>query len=102
MSAAFRQFRSGPTLGLLVALCVACGSGPSGPTTPSVELLNEPGPFAVGRRTVELVDSGRTTAEAGGVPGANFRLLVADVYYPAASGEARWLVGTVYRVRRPV
>ena len=38
------------------------------------------------------MDSGRTTAEAGGVPGANFRLLVADVYYPAASGEA----GVIY------
>jgi predicted dienelactone hydrolase len=97
MSVVFRGFRSGPTAGLLVALCVACGSGPSGPTTPPVELLNADGPFAVGRQTVELVDSGRTTAEAAGVPGVGSRRLVADLYYPADAG----LVGMVYEGATP-
>lgn len=84
-------------IGLFSMVLWACGSGPSGPTATPVELLNSSGPFAVGRMTVELVDSRRPTADAGGVQGADFRLLVADVYYPAASGEA----GVIYEDATP-
>lgn len=54
------------------------------PTVPTADQVAAPGPYAVGMRTLDLVDASRPTPPNGAFPGAPERTLVTDVYYPAA------------------
>lgn len=54
------------------------------PAIPTAEEVAKKGPYAVGTRTLELIDTTRETPPNGDFPGAPSRTLVTDVYYPAS------------------
>jgi len=53
--------------------------------------LLQPGPYAVGKENVRLVDSQRTTAAHNGNPEMAERVLETSVWYPAHNRHLEWL-----------
>jgi len=72
-------------LALLLGTCAACSDGDDASTTLDLATLATPGPFAVGERQLELVDTSRPTQASGTFAGAPERTLPTRVWYPAAT-----------------
>ncbi|MEW6270207.1 MAG: hypothetical protein AB1689_13030, partial [Thermodesulfobacteriota bacterium] len=68
----------------LVALSCSDATDPAEPPL-DVATLTAPGPYAVGERALELVDTSRPTDPNGDFPGAPGRRLPTRVWYPAAA-----------------
>src|SRR5262249_30225108 len=66
------------------------GGGGSGGGGAPVDLatLSAPGPYVVGSRTLELVDTSRPTPANGSYPGSPERRLPAIVWYPLGAATA--------------
>src|SRR5438067_8103826 len=72
-------------LAVVVAPVAAAGRCPARATTAS---FAAPGSFAVGMRTLTLVDPTRETPAHAGRPAQPTRTLPTVVWYPAAAGDA--------------
>ncbi len=71
---------------LLALAPLACGDATDSASGPPLDLatLAAPGPYTVGNRTLELVDTSRPTPANGSFPGAPERRLPTRVWYPSA------------------
>ncbi|HZP56393.1 MAG TPA: dienelactone hydrolase family protein [Dehalococcoidia bacterium] len=84
-------------LALALAACSGGGAKDATPTAPaprvppaaSWEAATQPGPFAVGVTTVEVVDTSRPTAANGSFPGSPERRMKVEVWYPAVPDASR-------------
>jgi predicted dienelactone hydrolase len=77
---------------LAAAACSSGGSGKSATATPrplyTLDAATAPGPYAVGVRSFEFVDTSRPTAANGEYPGSTERKLVTEVWYPAQADRS--------------
>jgi dienelactone hydrolase len=74
---------------VLLALAAAgCSDAPSASPPLDLATLAAPGPYAVGERQLELVDTSRTTEANGSYAGAAERRLPTRVWYPATAPAA--------------
>jgi len=65
------------------------GDGGGGGSAPvDLATLSAPGPYLVGSRTLDLVDTSRATPANGSYPGSPERLLPAIVWYPLGAATA--------------